>query len=135
MTLLQETLLFLNFLIVLLYAPYFRLDDLQQLDVGTKSGNEQQSGGEHNAENFGGAGVGNNNMHSGPKHGQSGSLQQHMGGHSRGRGMYRINQPYYANNNNANGRNNSNGNYQFNNFQRVYEPSPSAQPPSAKCRW
>ncbi|KXJ75008.1 hypothetical protein RP20_CCG012522 [Aedes albopictus] len=122
-----------------------------KLEVGTNSGNEQQSGGEHNVENFGGAGVGSNNinnnnnsssMHSGPKHGQNGPPQQlqHMGGHSRGRGVYRINQPYYANNNsnnNANGRNNGNGgHYQFNNFQRVYEPAPSSgPPPPAKCRW
>lgn len=117
-------------------------DDLQQLEVGTKSGNEQQSGGELNAENFGGAGVGsninnNNSIHSGPKHGQNGPLQQqqHMGGNSRGRGAYRMNQPYYANNN-IGRNNNSNGNYQFNSFQRGYEPSaPSAPPPPTKCRW
>ncbi|XP_062555551.1 uncharacterized protein LOC134220501 isoform X2 [Armigeres subalbatus] len=116
-------------------------DDLQHLEMDTKSGNEQQSGGEHNAENFGGAGVGSNNnnngnsIHSGPKHGQNGpSQQQLMGGNSRGRGAYRMNQPYYANNNST-GRNNSSGSYQYNSFQRVYEPVQTAPPPPTKCRW
>lgn len=115
-------------------------DDLHQLELGTKSGNEQQSGGEHNVENFGGAGVGsssniNNNIHSGPKHGQNGGPSpQH---NSRGRGGYRMNQPYYANINSAtNGRSSTNnGGYQYNNFQRVYEPGPPAPPPPTKCRW
>lgn len=117
-------------------------DDLHGLEVCTKSGNEQQSGDEHNAEYLDGAGVGSNDSNknnsnnnftrSGPKQSQNGSLQLNLGANSRARNTFRMNQPYFANNNTSasNGRN---GNYQFNNIQRVCESSPP--PPSTKCRW
>ncbi|XP_058457379.1 integrator complex subunit 3 homolog isoform X2 [Malaya genurostris] len=112
-------------------------DELQHADDGNNSGNEQQSGDEHNVENFGGIGVGsctnnnnnnnnnnsNNNPHSGPKHSHNGQHQM-SGGNNRPRGAYRMSQSYFGSN--------SNGSYQQNSFHRNYE---SAPPPPPKCRW